>query len=82
MTQDPQTEFITIIAASPAEALAQYRAQHLAADGYAIVHRIDRHEFHLVAEGLATNLFAGRQMFAATFRRSAGTTAPHTLKAS
>ena len=66
----PPEEFITIIAPSMAEVMASFRAQGLAAKDYAIVHRAGRHSF-TVADGdnVATTLFDGALMVAATFAR-------------
>ncbi|HQZ11887.1 MAG TPA: hypothetical protein PK286_03290 [Devosia sp.] len=69
MTITQNDQFVTIIAPTAAEAMQQFRAQGLDRDGYTIVHHIDRHAFHVADGGDVTDLFPGRQMFAATFRR-------------
>ena len=65
-------DFVTIIAASTAEAMEQYKAQGLDQQGYAITGRIGRHRFSLVDGSGSSELFAGRDMIAATFSRRVG----------
>lgn len=71
----PQTEaedFITIIAPSTGEAMRQFQAQGLDAQGYAIAGRVGRHRFSVVEGGGSAELFQGREMIAATFSRRVG----------
>lgn len=66
-------EYLTIIAPTATEAMAQFKARGLDAQGYAIAGKIGRHQFSLVSGGSSTELFAGNGMIAATFsRRVAG----------
>ena len=60
-------EYLTIIAASAAEAMAQFARRGLAAQGYAIAGQIGRHQIVRGDHG-AEPLAEG--MVAATFRRS------------
>lgn len=62
-------EYITIIAATAGEAMAQYRAQGLDQKGYAIVGRMGRHQFSLVSGSTATEVLSGAGAMAATFVR-------------
>ena len=62
-------EYITIIAATAAAAMAQFKARGLAAEGYAITGPVGRHRFALAAGDESHELFAGAGMVAATFRR-------------
>jgi hypothetical protein len=64
-------DYVTIIAPSIAEAMAQFRARGLAAAGYAIVGPVDRHRFTLATGTGSIDLFAESPMVAATFRRAA-----------
>lgn len=71
----PQTEtedFVTIIAASAGEAMRQFKAQGLDAQGYAIAGRVGPHRFSVVDSGGSSDLFPGREMIAATFSRRVG----------
>ena len=75
MTQDDnqRDEYITIIAPTALEAMAQFKARGLGAMGYAIAGRIGRHQFTLVGGDESQELFSGSGMIAATFsRRVAG----------
>ncbi len=63
-TQDE--DFITIIAPSMAEVMADFARLGLARRDYAIVHRGGRHRFTLAGSGA---LFEGADMIAATFMR-------------
>ncbi|HEY0918561.1 hypothetical protein [Devosia sp.] len=68
---DTRTEdFVTIIAASTAEAMEQYKAQGLDLQGYTITGPVGRHRFSLVEGATRSDLFAGQDMIAATFRRT------------
>lgn len=62
-------EYLTIIAPTAVEAMAQFSARGLAAQGYAIAGKIARHRFSLVDKEATTELFAGNDMIAATFMR-------------
>ena len=62
-------EYLTIIAATAGEAMAQFKARGLDAQGYAIAGKIGRHQFSLVGGEGSTELFAGSGMIAATFSR-------------
>jgi hypothetical protein len=66
-------EYITIIAPTAGEAMAQFKARGLDSQGYAIAGRIGRHRFTLIGGEEAQELFSGAGMIAATFsRRVAG----------
>ena len=66
-------EYVTIIAPTASAAMAQFKAQGLASQGYAIAGKIGRHRFSLVDGQGGTELFGGGGMIAATFsRRLAG----------
>lgn len=72
-TEDQRDEYITIIAPTALEAMAQFKARGLGEMGYAIAGRIGRHRFTLVGGEDAQELFSGSGMIAATFcRRVAG----------
>ncbi|HWV21505.1 MAG TPA: hypothetical protein VN036_10785 [Devosia sp.] len=62
-------EYLTIIAPSAHEAMAQFKARGLDQQGYAIAGKIGRHHFALVGGADSTELFSGGGMFAATFSR-------------
>lgn len=68
-TLDQRDEYITIIAPTANEAMAQFKARGLDALGYAIAGRIGRHQFTLVGGEDAQELFSGAGMIAATFSR-------------
>ena len=68
--QSGEQEFVTIIAPSITEVMNAFRAQGLAEQDYAIVHRAGRHQFTLVSGfEQSTRLFDGVPMTAATFAR-------------
>ncbi|UJW84389.1 hypothetical protein [Devosia sp. SL43] len=62
-------EYLTIIAPTAGEAMAQFKARHLDKQGYAIAGKIGRHQFSLVGGDGSTDLFSGNGMIAATFSR-------------
>ncbi|WP_137150422.1 hypothetical protein [Devosia sp. FKR38] len=62
-------EYLTIIAPTASQAMAQFKAQGLDTQGYAITGKIGRHQFSLVGEEGSTSLFAGDGLIAATFSR-------------
>lgn len=62
-------EYVTIIAPSAAEVMAQFRQRGLNRDGYAIAGKIGRHQFCLVDGGSTSELFSSDGMIAATFSR-------------
>ena len=62
-------EYLTIIAPTATQAMAQFKARDLGAQGYAISGKIGRHQFSLVGGDGSTELFAGNGMIAATFSR-------------
>lgn len=66
---DQREEYITIIAPTANEAMAQFKARGLGEQGYAIAGRIGRHQFTLVGGEDAQELFSGAGMIAATFSR-------------
>src|SRR5690606_32234549 len=68
---DQRDDYITIIAPTAHEAMAQLKARGLADQGYAIAGRIGRHRFTLVGGEDAQELFSGAGMIAATFCRRA-----------
>lgn len=67
--QNEREEYLTIIAPTAPEAMAQFSARGLGAQGYAIAGKIVRHQFSLVGGADSTDLFAGSPMIAATFMR-------------
>ena len=69
--QDQRDDYITIIAPTASEAMAQFKARGLDLEGYAIAGRIGRHRFTLVGGDEAQELFSGSGMIAATFCRRA-----------
>lgn len=62
-------EYLTIIAPTATEAMAQFKARGLDTQGYAIAGKIGRHQFSLVGGEGSTELFSGNGMIAATFSR-------------
>ena len=62
-------EYLTIIAPTAGEAMAQFKARHLDEQGYAIAGKIGRHQFSLVGGEGSAELFSGDGMIAATFSR-------------
>jgi SLT domain-containing protein len=62
-------EYLTIIAPTAIEAMAQFKARRLDEQGYAIAGKVGRHQFSLVGNDGSTELFAGNGMIAATFSR-------------
>ena len=62
-------EYLTIIAPTATEAMAQFKARDLDTQGYAIAGKIGRHQFSLVGGEGSTELFSGNGMIAATFSR-------------
>ncbi len=62
-------EYLTIIAPTASEAMAQFKARGLDTQGYAISGKIGRHQFSLVGGEGSTELFSGNGMIAATFSR-------------
>ncbi len=72
-TSSEREEYLTIIAPTANEAMAQFKARGLDAQGYAIAGKIGRHRFTLVGGEDSHELFSGSGMIAATFsRRVAG----------
>lgn len=68
-TTEHRDEYITIIAPTANEAMAQFKARGLGALGYTIAGRIGRHQFTLVGGEDTQELFSGAGMIAATFAR-------------
>jgi hypothetical protein len=68
-SSEQRDEYITIIAPTANEAMAQFKARGLADQGYSIAGRIGRHQFTLVGGEDAQELFSGAGMIAATFSR-------------
>lgn len=66
---ESREEYITIIAPTANEAMAQFKARGLDVQGYAIAGRIGRHRFTLVGGDDIHDLFSGDGMIAATFSR-------------
>jgi hypothetical protein len=62
-------EYLTIIAPTAAQAMEQFKARGLDAQGYAIAGKIGRHQFALVGGEGSMELFSGNGMIAATFSR-------------
>lgn len=62
-------EYLTIIAPTAAQAMAQFKVRDLDTKGYFIAGKIGRHQFSLVSGEASTELFEGRKMVAATFSR-------------
>jgi hypothetical protein len=69
-TTTEREEYLTIIAPTAGEAIAQFKARGLDAEGYCIAGKIGRHQFALVAGETTSELFSGGGLFAATFRRT------------
>ena len=67
-TEPAPVEYLTIVAPSAAEAMAQFARRGLAAQGYAIAGQIGPHR--LVRGDAQAEPLAGKDMVAATFRRS------------
>ena len=65
-------EYLTILAPTAAEAMAQFSARGLARLGYSIAGQVGRHRIAVVRDGQATDMLDG-DMVAATFRRTVGT---------
>ncbi|GGE33809.1 hypothetical protein GCM10007276_08940 [Agaricicola taiwanensis] len=63
-------EYVTIIAPSAGEAMAQFKARGLDEQGFLIAGRIGRHQFSLVSGTTSTTLFADENLVAATFSRT------------
>lgn len=72
MTQG-EAEYVTIVAKTIDEAMRQFRASDLAAQGFCITGRVARHRFSYAGEAndptSETDLFGGARMIAATFMR-------------
>ncbi|MDO8358676.1 MAG: hypothetical protein Q7T08_01400 [Devosia sp.] len=68
--QAPRIEYLTIVAATAAEAMDQFSKRGLSAAGYSIAGQIGRHSVSLVSGGHSTDLVGGDGMVAATFRRT------------
>jgi hypothetical protein len=66
---EAREEFVTIIAPTMSAVMAEFKARDLAALGYAIVGRAGWHRFQVAEGQRSSELFDGRQMLAATFRR-------------
>lgn len=66
--QPQPIEYLTIVAPSAAEAMAQFAQRGLAAQGYTIAGQIGRHA--IVRGDRAAEPLGGDGMVAATFRRS------------
>jgi len=67
---DPHPEeYVTIIGPSMTAVMAQFRAQGLDRQGYAIAGRIDRHRFEMADADGVHDLFDGVRMLSATFVR-------------
>lgn len=64
-----RVEYVTIIAPTATEAMAQFKARGLGVQGYSIAGKIGRHQFSLVGGDGSTELFSGNGMIAATFSR-------------
>ena len=62
-------DFITLIGADMAEINEAFRAQGLAEQDFAIVHRTGRHRFTRVDQAQHETMFDGRSMIAATYQR-------------
>ncbi|SMQ85895.1 hypothetical protein SAMN06295905_3189 [Devosia lucknowensis] len=69
-TTNQRDEYITIIAPTANEAMAQFKVRGLGEQGYAIAGRIGRHQFTLVSGEEGQELFSGAGMIAATFCRT------------
>jgi len=61
-------EYVTIIAPSADQVMAQFKMRGLSAQGYAIVGRIGEHRVALV-DGAGSELLSAGGMIAATFAR-------------
>jgi hypothetical protein len=65
-------EYVTIIAPTAADAMAQFKERGLDRDGYLIAGQIGRHQVCLVQNQQSSELFSGAGMVAATFSRRVG----------
>lgn len=66
-------EFVTIIGCDADEISRTFRAEGLADQEFAVVHRMGRHRFAFANGEQAGALFDGRPLIAATFARRART---------
>ena len=76
LPDDEPEEFVTIIAPSMLEVMAEFRARGLAALGYAIVGRAGWHRFRVTAGQHWPASIDGRRALAATFRRAGASSRP------
>ena len=65
-------EYLTIIAPTASQAMAQFKARGLDRQGYAIAGKIGRHQFAMVDGENCSDLSFGDGMVAATFSRKVG----------
>ncbi|RYE10325.1 MAG: hypothetical protein EOP22_04560 [Hyphomicrobiales bacterium] len=63
-------EYLTIVAPTAAEAMAQFAKRGLGAQGFTIAGKIGRHHIAVVIEGKSADLLRGDGMVAATFQRT------------
>jgi hypothetical protein len=71
-SDNTDVEYLTILAATSAEAMEQFSKRGLAAEGYSIAGRVGRHRVAVVTDGRSTEML-GDAMVAATFRRATRT---------
>ncbi len=64
-----EQEYITIIAPSIKQAMAQFKARGLDVLGYSIVGQIVRQQFSIINGSGNEAMFDGEQMFSATWKR-------------
>lgn len=62
-------EYVTIIAPTAMQAMAQFKERGLDIQGYSIAGKIGQHEFAVIQSDGTTQVFDHRGMVAATFRR-------------
>ncbi len=67
--QADNQEYITIIAPSVRDAMAQFKERGLDILGYAIVGKIVRQQFSIVSSSGDESMFNGKPMFSATWKR-------------
>lgn len=67
--EQSREEYLTIIAPTAGEVMAQFKSRDLAGQGYAIAGRIGRHSVSLVSGGSSTDLVSSDGMIAGTFSR-------------
>jgi hypothetical protein len=68
-TGSGREEYLTILAPTATEIMAQFNQRALGAEGYAIAGKMGRHQFSLVRPDGSIELQSGDGLIAATFSR-------------